>query len=55
MIRSTTESERWMIKPIQLKGLLAKIFQLLMASKEIDYKWKKKWEKEFGIQIKAQQ
>lgn len=41
-IRRTTEFEKWMIKPIKLKGLLAKIYKLLMARKDIDYKWKQK-------------
>lgn len=49
MIGSTTEAERWMIKPTQLKGLLAKSYQLLMTSKEIVYNWKQKWEKEFDV------
>lgn len=49
-LRTVRTIEKWMLEPIQIKGLLAKCYQLLKEEIKTDFTKKTIWEKEFKQQ-----
>lgn len=50
-----TVIEKWILQPIQTKGLLAKCYRLLREKEKADFTEKITWEKEFHVYIDQQQ